>query len=532
MRYFLNLFFIIGSLLSLVACQRPVDQKPAYGDTMIIGHFYPSPPNLNPLFSLSGVSAVFLQRLLFNGLVEIDQNMQAQPSLAKDWQRSADGLEWGFYLRKGLRFHDGHELTASDVQATYDLLRKYPDKTSFPELFRLIRSISLPGKYTIKIELSSFSADFIHCLSYGILPKRVADRSDPFGPLPDTQIIGTGPFKLARQQGKEIVLEANPHYFKGRPYLERVIIRQYPDQQHVWARLMRGEIDFFYDISPNNYAILEGVPALRVYSYLHPYYYLLALNRQKPLFQDPRVGQALNYALDRERLITQVLQGRGQPAIGPIYPLSWAYDPQIKAFPYNPTKALNILKEAGWEDHDGDRFLDKGGRPLEFSLYIVQGDRMMEQTGLLLQEQLLNLGIKAKIQSIPYDIFAEKYYFAKNFEACLTYLATREDPNFNYKFYHSSQIAGGMNFFSYRNPEVDRLLDQARQEPDQAKRKQLYSRFQQILQQDPPGIFLFWREMLTAVHRRFRGIGIGPGGPLLNIHELYVPRAEQKYRKE
>jgi peptide/nickel transport system substrate-binding protein len=513
--------FIIVLILPLLACNKPAEEKTS-GGTLIIGHFYPSPVSLNPLFSPSGISAVFLQSLLFNGLVEIDPNLQLQPALAETWHRSTDGLSWSFTLRQGVRFHDGTELTAKDVKATYDLLRRYPEKTSFPELLGLIRSLSIKDSYTLEIKLSQFSSDFLSCLSQGVLPYQYCNGADAMGKKGIGWFIGTGPFKLIKWQEKEIVLEANPDYFKGRPYLDRVIIRQYPDQQAVWSRLMRGEVDFFYDISPYNYRILEKIPEFQVYSYLHPYYYLLAFNLQNRIFQDIRIRRALNYIIDRQKLIAQVLEGRGQVSAGPIYPLSWAHDPQITPYPYDPSKALHLLQEAGWQDHDGDQFLDKAGQSLTFRLYIVQGDRIMEKTALIIQEQLLNLGIRGKIISIPYDIFGTEYLLSKNFEACLVNLAAREDPNYSYNFYHSSQIREGLNFFSYHNSKVDRLLDQARHEPDQDHRKQLYWLFQQELKADPPGIFLFWREMLTAVHKRFHAVKIGPGGPLLNIHEWYI----------
>ena len=260
-----------------------------------------------------------------------------------------------------------------------------------------------------------------------------------------------------------------------------------------------------------------------------PYYYLIAFNLKEEIFSDQRVRQALNFAVNKEEIIAKVLRGQGQIAAGTIFPGSWAYNPNLKPYPYDPKRALTLLVESGWEDHDGDHFLDKDGRPFEFTVHVNAGDDIKQKALLLIQQQLLDIGIGMKIAL--FDAADTGFLFRKKFQAFLPEIAARGDPDFSYKHWHSSQIERGVNVSSYRNREVDRLLEDGRAEFDQERRKALYYTYQEEILKDPPGIFLFRTNYLVGVHQRFKGVQISPVGPFANIREWYVPKAEQRYKK-
>ncbi|MBI2877485.1 MAG: hypothetical protein HYY20_11435, partial [Candidatus Tectomicrobia bacterium] len=467
--------------LSLFSCQnQPAGTRKdvAYGDTLVIGTNHPS-PLLNPLLSASGISSVLVE-LVFSGLTEVNARLEIQPGLASGWTASPDGRRWTFRLRRGTRFHDGRELTAEDVAFTLGLANRYRVRNPYADVFRSIEAMRAKDRYTVEIDLSRSTYDLLYALNLGILPRHLLAGQDlshsPFNYRP----VGTGPFRVSSWLKQEVVLEAHQDYFRGRPYLDRVVVQSYSSQRAAWAHLLRGEIDFFFGFDPQSYRVIRDNRNFRAYSYLLPYYYLLALNLENGLFKEVRVRRALNYAIDRQKLIRQALQGRGGVASGPLYPASGDADPQISPYPYDPHQAQALLKEAGWEDRDGDGLLDLEGRQFAFSLSINQGDEINQRVALLLQQQLLEIGVRVVIQPLS-NLALDQEILGRRYQALLVEAAAREAPSHNYNFFHSSRIEGGLNFTSYRNPRVDALLEDARASLDLARRRQLYRQFQREL---------------------------------------------------
>ncbi|MFQ5842666.1 MAG: ABC transporter substrate-binding protein, partial [Thermodesulfobacteriota bacterium] len=337
------------------------------------------------------------------------------------------------------------------------------------------------------------------------------------------------PFKLQYWSKNEIALKANKDYFGGEPHLSKVVVKIFEDQSTVWAELMKGTVDCVFLAYLKNYDIIEKIPDFHVYSFLDPYYYILAFNENNIFFRQKEVCQALNYAVDKERLVEKVLRGRGQVASGTIYPQSWAFDRSIEPYPYNPRNALKLLEKAGWKDTDGNHILDKDRREFEFVLLVVEGDDVASGSALQIQQELLDIGIRMKVVPLPFSMMHEKFLSTKKFDASLLTILS-DSPDRNYAWWHSSQIDRGFNVFSYKNKKVDEFLDNGRTTLDREERRGIYHQFQGEIYEDPPGVFLFWRDYLIGIHKRFRGVRFSPAGILNNINEWYVPKEEQKYR--
>jgi peptide/nickel transport system substrate-binding protein len=523
----LLLITIFALPLLLDSCKKsPPQTHKYYGDTLIIGGFQ-KPTIINPILT-SGSGSASLIDILFDGLIRIDENGEIKPNLAESWKISENGLEWIFYLRKEVKFHDEVKLTAEDVKFTFDKFRKYKERNVYSRIFKLIDRVEIIGQYAIKIYLLKSSLSFLSGLNVGIIPKHLLEKENLETSKFNYNPIGTGPFKLKSLSEKEIILDANKEYFRGRPYLDGIIVKIYENQKIAWAKLISGELDLIFLFTPGKFDITNKVSSIKFYTHLHRYYHFIGFNHENELFKDKRVRQALNYAVNKEEIINKVLKGRGRICSGTVYPLSWAYNPKIKPYPYDPEKAINLLKEAGWEDTDSDYILDKRGKKFKFSLYLNEGDDMLMQCALLLQQFLLDIGVKMAVEVIPvFDFIANLNN--KNFKSGLIYMVSTYDPDNNYIFWHSSQIQEGKNVFSYKNQKVDRLLEEGRITLNQEKRKEIYYQLQKEMFEDPPGIFLFWREALTGINGRFRGIKIDPGGLLRNVHEWWVPKEEQKY---
>jgi peptide/nickel transport system substrate-binding protein len=507
-------------------CSKPDFQK-YHGDSLIIGDFV-EPTIINPILTHSTISAP-LKRIVFDGLVKLNETMEPNPHLALSWNNSQDGLTWIFHLRKDIKFHDGAELTAEDVKFTFDKIKDPSINTPYISVFKNFRSVRVQDKHTIEINLQNPLPSLPSYLDVGILPKHLLMEKDLRKAEFNYHPVGSGPFKMGSWSKDEIILKANEAYFEGEPYLNKVIVKFFKDQRTVWAELMKGTVDCVFLSNSKNYDIIEKIPDFSVYSSSNPYYYILAFNEKNQYFNQIEVRQALNYAVDKERIVTKVLRGRGQVSSGTIYPPSWANNKAIKPYLYHPKQAARLLEKAGWKDTNGNHILDKNGDEFEFVLLIVEGDDASQDCALLIQQELLDIGIRMKVRPLSFPIMYKRFLSRKEFDASILTIIS-DDPDKNYLWWHSSQIDHGFNVFSYKNQKVDQLLDKGRITLDSKERKKIYYQFQKEIHNDPPGIFLFWRDYLIGIHKRFKGIRLSPARILSNIHEWYVPKEEQKYK--
>ena len=474
-----------------------------------------------------------LKYIIFDSLLIKKENSYA-PCLASKWKIGDNGKVYEFFLRKGIKFHDGVELTSKDVKYTYELLKKVSgpniDIDIDKNLVQNIISIDTPGPYSVRFILKKPSIDILGTVStISILPEHIFKNVTPDkfenSPL-HFRPIGTGPFKLIKWSKEEIILSANKEYFLGRPNLEKVIVRFFPNKEIAWAKIMSGEADLFFYLYPENYQFMTNNPNIKIYSFLDNYFYMLALNNKNPIFKNKEIRQAFNFALNKDEIIKTALSGHGVVSKGSVYPASILFDKELQPFPYDPSKALMSLKKYGWEDKDGDHFLEDNGKKFRFTVYILDGDTIFEKTALIMQKQFLDLGIEIKIKTLELDQIYEKISRKKEFEAAIVPFSMEYDV----RFFHSNPSIGTFNIFSYSNSKIDSLLEQIQNTPDPLTKKNLYKEFQQELKKDPPGVFLFWRESMVALDSRFEGVDIGPYGILKNIRNWYVPKEKQKYR--
>lgn len=523
-RVLYSLFFLIV----FTGCNKstPYEEK-SYGDSLIIITHH-DPSGINPLTSMSGISSM-LTEVVFDGLVRIDDKLDVKPSLAYSWQTSDNGLKWTFFLRSGVKFHDGVEFTAEDVKFTLEEIIHSRSEGSFTGNFDdLIKSIQIKDKYTVEIILNRPSIFFLYTLEVGIVPVHILGEKgakERFGLHP----VGTGPFKLSQWKKDEIVLEANKRYFAGSPYLNEIVVRVCDEQEQAWAKLMRGEGDFLIPINPAVYDFLRQISSIQIYKTHNLHYSMVVLNNNSEYFKDRRVREALNYAIDKDYIIQHVLKGKSLISAGTIWPGSWAYNPSVKPYPYDPQKALFLLKEAGWKDTGRDHILEKKGKKFIFTLFINEGDEIKRQASLYLQQQLWDLGILMNFKT--FSTASEDFLLQGKFDAVLLETYSNVYPDFNYNLWHSSQIEKGLNMSRYRSDIADRLLEEGRLSRDKDNAKSIYYKFQEEIHENPPGIFLYWPDNLFGIHRRFRGIKPSPVRAMANIYEWYVPKNEQKFTK-
>ncbi|MGH7411078.1 MAG: peptide-binding protein, partial [Candidatus Methylomirabilis sp.] len=449
-----------------------------------------------------------------------------------------DEMTITFHLRKGVKWHDGEELTADDVDFTYRYMIDPKTPTAYAESFRQIKRAEVVDRYTYRVTYEKPYAPALLSWGMWILPWHILQAPWKAGvDLRTTQQnrhpIGSGAYRFKEwKTGEKVVLEANPNSFEGRPYFSRVVYRIIPDSSTIFLELKAKNIDMA-GLTPIQYRRQTDYPAFRKafnkYQYLANGYAYLGFNLLDPRFQDKRVRQAMAYAINKQEIIEGVLLGLGRPAVGPYKPGTWWYRNDIQPFPFDPERAKALLAEAGWKDSDGDGILDRDGRPFSFTVRTNQGNLVRQQTAEIIQRRLRAVGIDVKIHIVEWAAFINTFIKQKDFEAIILGWGLGLDPD-QFDIWHSSKTGPDeLNHISYKNPKADALLEAGRRTFDEAKRKAIYGEFQEIMAEEQPVIFLYVPEALPVVSSRVRGIEPTPAGISYNFTKWYVPESLQRY---
>jgi len=335
--------------------------------------------------------------------------------------------------------------------------------------------------------------------------------------------VGVGPYKFVEWAASDHVsLEANPDYFLGAPKIPKIVFKVLPDSNVQIVQLRNGELDaipFFADAS---IPAVQGQGGLVVDQGWGSIWYAVHLNMNRAdLFGDQKVRQALSYAIDRQALIDSLLNGVGQIATGPIIPaIEWAYNPNVKTYPYEPETAKQLLRDAGWTEKDGG--WEKDGTKLAFKLSAFRGNATVEQSTVLVQQYFADIGVDAEIEMLEFGTFVTDVRdnrSADGYYSFISYMTPEPEPDGNYAYFHSSNAERGSNFTAYVNPEVDELLDSGRASSDQEARKPIYNRLQEILAEDMTRIFLFYPPTNVVRHDYLKGLS--PVNSYYHIADAY-----------
>lgn len=511
--------------------QEKAYKPAAYGDIIVRGDIGDA-SNLIPILASDSASHS-IAGLIYNGLVKYDKDMNIVGDLAESWDISDDGLVITFHLRKGVKWHDGKPFTAKDVLYTYQVTVDPKTPTAYAGDFLKVKKAEVLDDYTFRVTYDKPFAPSLISWSSAILPRHLLEGQDITKSSLARHPVGTGPYLFKEWlAGQKIVLVSNADYFEGRPYVDGHVTRIIPDMATMFLELRARNIDMM-GLTPLQYTRQTENNLFRQsfdkYRYLAFAYTYLGYNLKHPFFADKRVRQAISYAINKEEIISGVLLGLGKPATGPYKPGTWAYNENVKTYSYNPQKARELLRAAGWTKTNNDGFLEKDGRPFTFELVTNQGNETRQKCAEIIQRQLKEVGIDVKIRILEWAAFINDFINKRRFEAVILGWTIPLDPD-AYDVWHSSKTAPEeLNFISYKNPEVDALLEKARSTFDQKLRKKYYDRFQEILVEDQPYTFLYVPDELVIISKRFRGIEPAPIGLSHNFIKWYVPKDEQKY---
>jgi len=531
----------LGALCALTACSPP-DQKnapapaagfstPVSGDAIVEGTIGEASTLIPVLATDSASHAVAGQ--IYNGLIKYDKNLVIVGDLAESFDVSPDGLTITFHLRHGVKWHDGAPFTSRDVLYTHRVIIDPKTPTAYAEDFKQVKNITAPDDHTIRVTYAAPFAPALASWGTNILPAHLLEGKDITKSPLARHPVGTGPYKFKEWiAGQKIVLEFNPDYFEGRPYIDRYIYRIIPDTSTMYMEMKAGAIDLM-SLTPVQYArqTTSGQFTSRFNKFRYPSsgYLYMGYNLRHPLFKDKRIRQAMTAAINKEELIHGVLFGMGQKAHGPIVPGRWAYNPGVRDIPYDPQHAADLLAQAGWREKNSAGILVKEGKPFQFTILTNQGNQQRLLSAQIIQQRLGFIGIDVKIRIVEWATFLKEYIDKGNFEVVMLAWNISQDPDM-YDVWHSSKTnPGELNFIGFKNAEVDRLLVEGRSTFDIEKRKKAYFRIQEILADEQPYTFLYVPDALPVVSARIRGVEPAPAGIGHNQIKWYVPKNEQVY---
>lgn len=534
-----KIFFVFLALL-LMSCGKEApeeqsikspDKPPAYGDIIVRGDIGDA-SNLIPILASDSPSHS-IAGFIYNGLVKYDKNMNIVGDLAESWTISKDGLIITFRLRRGVKWHDGKPFTAKDVLYTYQVTVDPKTPTAYAGDFLKVKKAEVLDDYTFRVTYDKPFAPALISWSSAIMPRHLLAGKDITKSELSRRPVGTGPYIFKEWvAGQKIVLVANPDYFENQPYVDGRVTRIIPDTATMFLELRARNIDMM-GLTPLQYTRQTQNNLFRQnfdkYRYLAFAYTYLGYNLKHPFFADKGARQAISYAINKEEIISGVLLGLGKPATGPYKPGTWAYNENVQKYSYNPEKARELLRAAGWTKTNKDGILEKDGRPFSFELITNQGNETRQKCAEIIQRQLKEVGIDVKIRVLEWAAFINDFINKRRFETVILGWTIPLDPD-AFDVWHSSKTAPQeLNFISYKNTEVDALLEKARSTFDQKQRKKYYDRFQEILAEDQPYTFLYVPDELIIISKRIRGIEPAPIGLGHNFIKWYVPQDEQKY---
>ncbi len=508
--------------------------------------------SLTPFISADAYSADVQGNIQESLLIRNPETLEWEGLLAESWTVSEDGLTFVFKLRGGLSFSDGVPLTAEDVVFSFDFIMnpaiQAPRERAY---YEKIASVEALDPLTVRFR---FKEPYYNSLSLAgglsVMPRHFYA---PYLEKPNDYnqskglLLGSGPYRLEDPKNWSpdkgmVELHRNPRYWGPvQPSFDRIIWRVIENDSARLTTFRNGDIDA-YGARPIEYDKLVNDPDLMKkaahWEYMSPVagYTYIGWNQQRDdqptRFADKRVRQAMTYLIDRERIIKEIYLGYGEVALSPFNANSKQHDPGLSPRPYDEEKGFSLLREAGYEDRDGDGVLeDADGKPFEFELVYFQGNEDTGRMVLFLKDMLARAGILMKPKPTEWSVMIDLLN-KRNFEAITLGWTSGLETDL-YQMFHSSQIEGqGNNFISYRNPELDRLIEEARATVDETERMPLWQAAEDRLFDDQPYTFLMRRKSLVFIDRRIKNVVNTKVG--LNLGSLpmenYVPASQQRYQ--
>ncbi len=414
-----------------------------------------------------------------------------------------------FQLKKGVRFHDGHEFDSGDVLFTYQSIMNLRNASPRTSDYEPVKSAEVLGKYQIKFVYKRLFSPAINAWMMGVLPEHLVNaealqreaqdknlseehiekfnmRDSDFNRNP----IGTGPFIFKEWKGDQFIrLARNADYWEGPPEYSEYVMRIITEPLTQEMEFYSGAADN-YGVLPHQVARLKKDPKYQSFSTVGFVYAYIGYNLRKPLFKSPEVRKALGMAIDVDKMIKYVLYNEGERVTGPYPKITDWYDHDVPPIPYDPQGALRILNQLGWKKNE-DGWLEKDGKLFEFNFITNSGNPIRKSILTIVQNYWRKIGIKCNTQVFEWAVFLKDFVNPLKFDALVLGWSMGTDPDL-YQLWHSSQAGPKqLNFVGYQHPEADRIIVAIRQEYDKAKQIQMTRQLHRLIAKDQPYTFLY-----------------------------------------
>ena len=497
---------IILSMLFLVACGGSGDKKEGADagastgkDTLVIAQGADA-KSLDPHASNDNPSSR-IRVQIYDRLMDLDDNGVPQPMLAESWERPDDKTII-FHLRKGVKFHNGDEMKASDVKFSLERALASPEVS---HILAGINGVEVIDDYTVKVTTEKPMAAILNNLSHitiAILSERATkEAGDKFGQNP----VGSGPYKFVSwQSGDRVTLEAFPEYWQGEAPVKNVVYRNIVEETNRTIGLETGELDIIYDIQgldknklrdDERFVLIEGPQVSMTY---------LGFNMKKAPYDNPKVREAISYAIDQKPIIDTVFLGAGEAANSIIGPNVWGYY-DVEKYTQDIEKAKALLAEAGYPDG--------------FKAKIwVNDNPVRRDTAVILQDQLKQIGIDVAIETLEWGAYLDGTGRGDQEMYLLGWTTVTRDPDYGIAELTSTETQGNAgNRSFYSNPKLDKLLKAGKIEMDPEKRRAIYKEAQEIIRKDIPMYMILYPTQAVATQKNIKGFKLGT----MNSYEIY-----------
>ena len=479
------LIFLFTVLLAVSCSKSDGGESPSsYVQPSLVRLTMPSEPDsLDPYISTASDTEAVMHNV-YEGLVLFNEDGEIIPGLAESWQISDDGLEYTFHLRDDVTFHNGKHFSSEDVAYSYGLLSGLTTGTPLSSRFSIITAIDTPDDYTVTFHLSAANAAFLEATRIAVIPSGYIDSA--------TSPVGTGPYKFVEYvPGQRIVLEKNDLYYDSsrEGKIERAEVYIMTDESAIVTALQSGQLDMA-QVTGMDAEILER--DFTIHSNPQNMVCLFALNNAIPPFNDIRVRQAINYAVNKEDIINGAFDGyatRLDSNFSPVMGLYYNSDVE-NYYPYDPAKAKELLAEAGYE------------RGFSFTITVPANYQQHVSTAQIIAEELKAVGIDARLQLVEWGAWLEDVYTNGNYETTVVGLTGKLDPSEILVRFVSDY---SRNFFHYDNSEFDTLIEEAMVESDESERIRLYKECQMILTEDAVCVWTCDPNLVIATRKDLKG---------------------------
>ena len=543
-----------GTHSGLIANQEFFDPQAVSGGR-IIQTLEAEPPGLNYIVSNEAMTSVFTS-LCTSSLAERNwKNPEVfQPMLAESWTISPDRKQFHIKLRKGVFWQEftdpvtgekvaKKEVTADDFAFFFEVITDpdvncAPLRVYYQDLEKL--QVHDPYSFTITWKKAYFGT-LASTLGLTPLPRHFyvpAGKTFDGKAFNDDHrrnrmIVGCGPYRFVRwEKDRRLVFERNQDYFGNAlgaaPSIQYIVYDVIKHPNTRFQALGGGKVDIL-SLTPEQWVKRSDAPMfvqgkVKRAKYLLPSYSYIGYNHKNPLFQDRRVRQALTMLIDREKLRKDIYHELAENVNGPFFLNSVYYDRNLKPHPFDPVRAKKLLAEAGWRDTDGDGILDKDGKPFSFTMLQISSSSTQQKMMPVIKESFAAAGIDMRLQNVEWSVYLRRLE-DRSYDACCLGWASGFDPDL-YQVWHSSQTGpGGSNHISYKNRELDQLIEELRITFDMEKRVSISRQISRILHEDQPYTFLFTSYSLSAYSARYRNVQVFPVG--LQTAAFWVPALQQ-----